>query len=111
MNLFDKVPDHVKAANAAGRRVVIAGFTDGSATRLAHLLQEHGATTPVAVHDYAEVQKLPAGVIGVTVWPLEHGFVTDSLAVISETDILGDRLARPQRKRRPSEASWPRPRR
>ena len=47
VNLFDKVSDHVKAANAAGRRVVVAGFTDGSATRLTHLLQEHGATTPV----------------------------------------------------------------
>ncbi len=47
VNLFDKVAEHVKAANAAGRRVVIAGYTDGSTTRLQHLLQEHGATTPV----------------------------------------------------------------
>jgi transcription-repair coupling factor (superfamily II helicase) len=34
------------------------------------------------------------------VLPLENGFETDSLAVISETDILGDRLARPRRRRR-----------
>src|SRR5213075_2954985 len=34
------------------------------------------------------------------VLPLEAGFETDSLAVISETDILGDRLARPRRRRR-----------
>jgi transcription-repair coupling factor (superfamily II helicase) len=34
------------------------------------------------------------------VLPLEHGFETDSLAVISETDILGDRLARPTKRRR-----------
>ena len=32
VNLFDRVADHVKAANAAGRRVVVAGFTEGSAT-------------------------------------------------------------------------------
>ncbi len=36
------------------------------------------------------------------VLPLDAGFETDSLAVISETDILGDRLARPRRKRRAS---------
>jgi len=36
------------------------------------------------------------------VLPLEAGFETDNLAVISETDILGDRLARPRRKRRAS---------
>src|SRR6185312_12206091 len=103
VNLFDKVAEHVKAANAAGRRVVVAGFTEGSASRLQHLLQEHGATPPVTVHDYGEVLKLPAGVIGVAVWPLEHGFVLDGLEVIGEEDILGDRLSRPQRKRRPSE--------
>ncbi|MFX8418070.1 CarD family transcriptional regulator, partial [Acinetobacter baumannii] len=34
------------------------------------------------------------------VLPVEHGFETDSLAVISETDILGDRLSRPKRRRR-----------
>src|ERR1700749_3369197 len=34
--------------------------------------------------------------------PLDNGFETDSLAVISETDLLGDRLARPRRRRRAS---------
>jgi len=103
VNLFDMVADHVKGANAAGRRVVVAGFTEGSATRLTHLLQEHGGTTPVPVADFAMVQGLPPGVVGIAVWPLEHGFVLDGLEVIGEEDILGDRLSRPQRKRRPSE--------
>src|SRR6188768_4558833 len=34
------------------------------------------------------------------VLPLDNGFETETLAVISETDILGDRLARPRKKRR-----------
>ena len=103
VNLFDKVAEHVKAANLAGRRVVIAGYTEGSASRLQHLLQEHGATTPVPVPDMATVQGLPPGVLGVAVWPLEHGFVLDALEIIGEEDILGDRLSRPAKKRRPSE--------
>ncbi len=103
VNLFDKVSEHVKAANGAGRRVVVAGFTEGSASRLTHLLQEHGATTPVPVVDYATVRGLPSGALGVAVWPLEHGFLLDELEVIGEEDILGDRLSRPQKKRRPSE--------
>ena len=103
VNLFDKVAEHVKAANAAGRRIVVAGYTDGSTTRLQHLLQEHGATTPVLAADFAMVQALPAGVVAVVIWPLEHGFVLDGLEVIGEEDILGDRLSRPAKKRRPSE--------
>jgi len=103
VNLFDEVAEHVKSANAAGRRVVVAGYTEGSANRLQHLLQEHGATTPVPVVDFAMAQGLPAGALGLAVWPLEHGFVLDGLEVIGEEDILGDRLSRPARKRRPSE--------
>jgi transcription-repair coupling factor (superfamily II helicase) len=103
VNLFDRVAEHVKAANQASRRVVIAGYTEGSASRLQHLLQEHGATLPVAVADYAMAQGLPPGTLGVAVWPLEHGFVLGGLEVIGEEDILGDRLSRPAKKRRPSE--------
>ncbi|MBI2735183.1 MAG: transcription-repair coupling factor [Rhodospirillales bacterium] len=103
VNLFDVVAEHVKAANAAGRRVLIAGYTEGSATRLQHLLQEHGATTPVPAADFATVQGLPPGALGIAIWPVEHGFVLDALEVIGEEDILGDRLSRPAKKRRPSE--------
>ena len=88
INLFDSVTDHVKAANTAGRRVVIAGYTEGSAARLQHLLQEHGATTPVPAPDYATVQGLPTGALGVAVWPLDHGFVLGDLEVIGDEDIL-----------------------
>jgi transcription-repair coupling factor (superfamily II helicase) len=45
------------------------------------------------------------------VLPLEHGFETDTLALISEQDILGDRLARPRKKRAKPPTSSPRPRR
>jgi transcription-repair coupling factor (superfamily II helicase) len=103
VNLFDVVAEHVKAANTAGRRVLVAGYTEGSASRLQHLLQEHGATTPVPVADFATVQGLPPGALGVAVWPVEHGFVLDGLEVIGEEDIIGDRLSRPAKKRRPSE--------
>ena len=103
VNLFDRVAEHVKTANAAGRRVVVAGYTEGSASRLQSLLQEHGSTLPVAVADFAMAQALPPGTLAVAVWPLEHGFVLSGLEIISEEDILGDRLSRPVKKRRPSE--------
>jgi transcription-repair coupling factor (superfamily II helicase) len=103
VNLFDKVVEHVDTANRAGRHVVIAAYTEGSASRLQHLLREHGAATPVLIHDHAMLGGVPAGTVGVAIWPLEHGFVLDGLEVIGEEDILGDRLSRPARRRRPSE--------
>jgi transcription-repair coupling factor (superfamily II helicase) len=103
VNLFEVVAEHVKAANASGRRVMVAAYTEGSASRLQHLLLEHGVATPVPVPDFATAERLPGGVLGVAVWPVEHGFVLQGLEVIGEEDILGDRLSRPAKKRRPSE--------
>ena len=66
------------------------------------MLSDHGLQHVVAVRDWADVQAAPEGVYLRGVLPVEHGFVTDEIAVISETDILGDRLARPRKKRRAS---------
>ena len=40
------------------------------------------------------------GSLFLTVWALEHGFESDGLTVISEQDVLGDRLIRGAKKRR-----------
>src|SRR5262249_57408563 len=101
-----EVDRHVTEWNTAGRRVLISGYTEGSLSRLQQLLRGHGVT-PVPVADFATVQGLPGGALGMAVWPMEHGFVLGDLEVIGEEDILGDRLSRPVKKRRPSERLTP----
>ena len=48
---------------------------------------------------------LPAGkgVLALVVWPLESGFTADGLTVISEQDVLGERLVRPFKGRKRAE--------
>ena len=41
--------------------------------------------------------------LGLAVWPLEHGFEAPGLTVISEQDVLGDRLIRAPRRRKRAE--------
>ena len=43
------------------------------------------------------------GSLTLTVWPLEEGFTGGGLTVISEQDVLGDRLIRPKRKTKRAE--------
>ncbi|WP_288759508.1 transcription-repair coupling factor [uncultured Brevundimonas sp.] len=100
VNLFGAVAKHAEALKAEGRRVLFASWTEGSSERLAAMLNDHGLEHVVAVRDWKDVQEAPKDVYLRGVLSVEHGFVTDDLAVISETDILGDRLARPRRKRR-----------
>ncbi|MBU2418203.1 MAG: DEAD/DEAH box helicase, partial [Alphaproteobacteria bacterium] len=102
VNLFEAVARHAEAVKAAGKRVLFASWTEGSSERLASMLADHGLEHVVAVRDWADVQKAPKDLYLRGVLPVEHGFETDSIAVISETDMLGDRLARPKKKRRAS---------
>ena len=105
VNLFEAVTDHAKTLGRAGKRVLFASWSDGSSDRLASMLGDHGLDSVRLAASWSDAQAF--GIAGTrakpvqrAILPVDHGFVTESLAVISETDILGDRLARPRRKRR-----------
>jgi transcription-repair coupling factor (superfamily II helicase) len=99
-NVFDAAAGHIQALTKAKKRVLIAAWSDGSAERLAGVLTDHGVEAVVRVHSWREAALLPKGAHGLAVLPLEHGFETDVLAFIAEQDILGDRLARPRKRRK-----------
>ena len=97
--LFETVGDHAKALAKAGKRVLFASWSEGSSERLGAMLGDHGLTVRLAAY-WDAARAADPKVAQRVVLPLEAGFETESLAVISETDILGDRLARPRRRRR-----------
>ncbi len=100
VNVFDAVKAHVAELQRDGKRVIVAGTSQGARDRLLSVLHGHGieAVRPADGHD--EVRRLPRGTAGAVVLSIERGFVAPDLAVITEQDILGDRLSRPARKRR-----------
>ncbi|HXV25482.1 MAG TPA: DEAD/DEAH box helicase, partial [Alphaproteobacteria bacterium] len=99
-NLFEAVCERIGAELAQTRRVLVAGYSAGSLDRLAHLLSEHGLARQQAIATWTELERLPKGTVALAVLPLERGFERAGAIVHSEQDILGERLARPQRKRR-----------
>ena len=106
INVFQSLSDHVKVLSK-DHRVILASFSDGSRDRLAGLLVDEGL---VGVKPIADIRDLPAGpgAVGLAVWPLDEGFVAEGqalgpIAVISEQDVLGDRLVRGAKKRRRAE--------
>ena len=100
VNLFQATADYARRLAGEGRRVLFASWSEGSSERLGAMLADHGLTD-IAFSPYWQAAKAadPKRAQRV-VLPLETGFETDKLAVISETDILGDRLSRPHRRRR-----------
>ncbi|VDS08911.1 Transcription-repair-coupling factor [Paracoccus haematequi] len=103
INLFKALADHVKALSK-DHRVIVASFSDGARDRLSGLLADEGLAGAKHIGDIRDMPDKP-GTVGLAVWPLDEGFVAEGqalgrLAVISEQDVLGDRLIRGAKKRR-----------
>ena len=96
--MFEAVSKHVDALQAAGKRVADRAVERGRAR--AH---EPRARRPRAAQSDAESApgrrrwRCPSTTIALAVLGIESGFETADVAVISEQDILGDRLVRPRR--------------
>jgi transcription-repair coupling factor (superfamily II helicase) len=101
VSLFGALADHIRALRGDAQ-VVIASWSDGARERLRGLMEDQGVAGAVLIGDAREI---PAGRGGLflAVWALEQGFVAADLAVISEQDVLGDRLISKPRKKRKAE--------
>jgi transcription-repair coupling factor (superfamily II helicase) len=93
-NVFDAAVGHIRALQKAKKRVVIGAWSDGSRDRLAGVLADHGLTQTKTIASLASARTLEANAAGLAVLPLEAGFEIDDLAIISEQDILGERMVR-----------------
>jgi len=99
-NVFEVASRHIADERAKKRRVVVAGWTEGSLDRLTQILAEHHLENLKRIDTLAAADRLAAGQAALAVLPLETGFETDELVVVAEQDILGDRLVRRSKKRR-----------
>jgi transcription-repair coupling factor (superfamily II helicase) len=96
LSLFGAVSDYIKQKRST-KTVLITSYSSGSCERLSGLLQDEGHSDLININD---INGLRGAGTYLAVAPLEHGFETDDLLVISEQDILGDRLVRPAKKRK-----------
>jgi len=99
-SLFGAVVAHAATKQADGKRVVIATWSEGSRERLQQVLADHSLEKSQRVENWQSVDTLALDAAGFALLGLESGFETASVAIVGEQDILGDRLARPQRKQR-----------
>jgi len=106
-NVFATYREQAEGSAKAGMRPVVAAWTRGSRERLGNLLREN--RVPVqTVENWAEVTKLPAGVVALAVYGVERGFTGPAapngkgggIALTGEQDLLGERIARPPRRRK-----------
>ncbi|MGE0420145.1 MAG: transcription-repair coupling factor, partial [Acetobacteraceae bacterium] len=100
VNVFDELRAQADRWTAEGRRIIVAAWTRGSRERLEHLLREHGFKDVAQEDDWVSVRRKPAGSVSLITLGIERGFVAERLALVSEQDLLGERISRPARRRK-----------
>jgi len=103
VNLFDAFSAHAQALMGQGRRVVFACASPGSRERLASVMRDHGIGASLNVEHWLDIERLPPNEVGLAVLGIEHGFETEAVGLVTEQDLLGDRLSRPAKKARRAE--------
>ncbi|MEL6279729.1 MAG: transcription-repair coupling factor [Pseudomonadota bacterium] len=112
-DLFGALAAHVQTLLSQGKTVAIASYSDGARERLGSVLGDHGLTRLTLAERWTDitlgrgkpfdptVETDPSTPpVYLIVWGLETGFETDDVAVVSEQDVLGDRLIRRARKKK-----------
>ncbi|MHA7867155.1 MAG: transcription-repair coupling factor [Salipiger thiooxidans] len=107
ISLFGALADHVKKKLQDGP-VLIASWSEGARERLTGLIEDEGLAEAIPVNTGTRIGKRG---LHLAVWALESGFEApwgdpkdrQRITVISEQDVLGDRLIRAPKKRRKAE--------
>ena len=102
-SVFVNMRERLSKEISEGRRTIVAAFTAGSRERLGQLLSDAGVNGLTHVENWEDVGALPIEQIALAVLPLERGYAGPDLFIVTEQDILGERIVRKDKKKRRAE--------
>ncbi len=101
-DVFGALKDYI---NSLSVPVLIAAYSEGTRARLEGLLNAAGGFAGLkTISRIEDTRSLLPRQCALVLLGIEHGFLADDLCIISEQDILGDRLARKPKKRKKADA-------
>ena len=103
-NVYEAASQHLKAIGKSGKRPLIAAYSQGSRARIVSILGETGQEPKLAESWQEALGSASRGVPVAMVVPLETGFANDQLELVTEQDILGDRLVRRRKRKKDADA-------
>ncbi len=102
-NVYEAVVEHVGKLRKSGRKVILASYSAGARERLGGLLADHGLKQIRQADSWQQALGTSGAAVQI-VLPLDHGFTTPEVAVLTEQDMLGDRLIRRRRRKKGADA-------
>ncbi len=104
-NVYEAAGKFLTGQAAQKRKAIIACYSNGSRARIAAIIGEAVRPGPVLADNWQEALGLAAkGSPVALVLPLEAGFSNRDIELVTEQDLLGDRLVRRKKRRKSADA-------
>ncbi|UZK67133.1 transcription-repair coupling factor [Sphingomonas sp. M1-B02] len=103
-NVYEAVVEHLAKVRKAGKKPILASYSNGARERLTGLLNDHGLKGARSAESWQEALGTADSAVALIVLPLDHGFTARDVAVLTEQDMLGDRLVRRAKRRKNTDA-------
>lgn len=103
-NIYPLAARHLAELARSGKRALLALYSQGSRSRIASILGEAGCEVQLAESWQQALGLSAKGQPVAMVLPLETGFANNELELLTEQDVLGDRLVRRKKRRKDSDA-------
>jgi len=104
-NVYEAAARYLRGQAAQGKKTLIAAYSEGSRARISAILGEAVRPAPSPAGTWQEALGLAAkGAVTAIVLPLENGFSNAEMELVTEQDVLGDRLVRRKKRRKGADA-------
>lgn len=104
-NIYEAVVDHVAKLRKGKKKVILASYSVGARERLKGLLSDHGLAKTAEADSWQDALGAAGnGQVALTVIQLDHGFSSADVALLTEQDMLGDRLVRRRKRKKSTDA-------
>lgn len=101
-DVFQALSEYIKQFKPE-QKILITSLTEGGRERLKGLMEHDGYANLKPISTFDDLKKVKSGNIAMGLLDLAHGFISSDLVIITEQDILGDRLGRAGKKRKKAE--------
>ena len=103
-NIYEAVVKHLDKLRKDKKKPILASYSIGARERLSGLLADHGLKNARHADGWQQALGIAETHVALIVLPLDHGFTTPDVALLTEQDMLGDRLVRRARRRKSADA-------
>lgn len=91
-DLFKKYRDECK------KKIVVACMSEGSLQRISSILENYNIHC-YRLSKFADYKNISGKTVGIAILPIEHGFNVADFAIVSEQDLLGEKIIRKKSKK------------